>query len=212
MEETTLCEAKIKANRRAYIVGGISGLLILISFLIMWITYPENNSRWRWLHHSKLNWFNNLYYHIFSFDFNAGVFFMFWTGVLLLITFIIMVLRMNRCSMTITNLRVVGKASFGRQVDLPLNQISAIALGSFDRITVATSAGQINFWLIENKNEIRDTLNSLLGKFQKESARNNADAGSISPADEIKKYKKLLDSGVITQEEFDAKKKQLLGL
>ena len=33
-----------------------------------------------------------------------------------------------------------------------------------------------------------------------------------SNADELKKYKELLDSGVITQEEFDAKKKQLLGL
>lgn len=34
----------------------------------------------------------------------------------------------------------------------------------------------------------------------------------FSAADELKKYKELLDSGVITQEEFDAKKKQLLGL
>ena len=33
-----------------------------------------------------------------------------------------------------------------------------------------------------------------------------------SSADEIKKYKDLLDSGAITQEEFDAKKKQLLDL
>ena len=33
-----------------------------------------------------------------------------------------------------------------------------------------------------------------------------------STADEIKKFKELLDCGVITQEEFDAKKKQLLGL
>ena len=33
-----------------------------------------------------------------------------------------------------------------------------------------------------------------------------------SQADELKKYKDLLDSGIITQEEFDAKKKQLLGL
>ncbi len=34
----------------------------------------------------------------------------------------------------------------------------------------------------------------------------------ISNADELKKYKDLLDSGVITQEEFDSKKEQLLGL
>jgi len=32
-----------------------------------------------------------------------------------------------------------------------------------------------------------------------------------SPADEIRKYKELLDDGVITQEEFEQKKKQLLG-
>lgn len=33
-----------------------------------------------------------------------------------------------------------------------------------------------------------------------------------SAADELKKFKELLDMGVISQEEFDAKKKQLLGL
>ena len=37
----------------------------------------------------------------------------------------------------------------------------------------------------------------------------------IKPTDsieELQRYKELLDTGVITQEEFDAKKKQLLGL
>ena len=40
----------------------------------------------------------------------------------------------------------------------------------------------------------------------------NISEGIQNSADEIKKYKDLLDSGVLTQEEFDAKKKQLLGL
>lgn len=35
---------------------------------------------------------------------------------------------------------------------------------------------------------------------------------SSSSADEILKFKRLLDEGVITAEEFDAKKKQLLGI
>jgi len=35
---------------------------------------------------------------------------------------------------------------------------------------------------------------------------------AISSTDELRKYKELLDDGIITQEEFDAKKKQLLGL
>lgn len=36
--------------------------------------------------------------------------------------------------------------------------------------------------------------------------------GTTSGADEIAKYKKLCDDGVITKEEFEAKKKQLLGI
>lgn len=44
----------------------------------------------------------------------------------------------------------------------------------------------------------------------------NAPQGTViqqaSGADELKKFKELLDMGVITQEEFDAKKKQILGL
>lgn len=35
---------------------------------------------------------------------------------------------------------------------------------------------------------------------------------NVSATEEIKKFKELLDMGIITQEEFDAKKKQLLGL
>ena len=34
----------------------------------------------------------------------------------------------------------------------------------------------------------------------------------ISPADELKKFKELLDMGIITEEEFNAKKKEVLGL
>lgn len=37
-------------------------------------------------------------------------------------------------------------------------------------------------------------------------------AQKLSVADEIKKFKDLLDNNIISQDEFDAKKKQLLGL
>lgn len=40
----------------------------------------------------------------------------------------------------------------------------------------------------------------------------NAPVATSSPADELKKFKELLDIGIITQEEFEMKKKQLLGL
>lgn len=49
-------------------------------------------------------------------------------------------------------------------------------------------------------------------KINTKAADNNVDNRAYSEADEILKYKKLLDAGILTQEEFDAKKKQLLGL
>lgn len=51
---------------------------------------------------------------------------------------------------------------------------------------------------------------------KKDAANNVAPAAAAAPAkspvEQIKEYKELLDMGIISQEEFDAKKKQLLGL
>lgn len=40
----------------------------------------------------------------------------------------------------------------------------------------------------------------------------SASTQAANPVDELRKYKQLLDDGIITQTEFDTKKKQLLGL
>lgn len=40
----------------------------------------------------------------------------------------------------------------------------------------------------------------------------NTVVAAVSPADELLKFKQLLDAGIITQQEFDEKKKQLLGI
>lgn len=117
---------------------------------------------------------------------------------------------MNRCSLTITDKRVYGKASFGRRVDLPMNQVSSVGLGFANSVAVATSSGKIKFWLLTNKDEIHGALSDLLIEQQKSESR--PIEIKQSNADELKKYKELLDSEIITQEEFDAKKKQILGL
>ena len=51
-------------------------------------------------------------------------------------------------------------------------------------------------------------VSGLIGKLGKKSAQSKAE----NPVEEIKQYKELLDMGIITQEEFDQKKKELLGL
>ena len=47
---------------------------------------------------------------------------------------------------------------------------------------------------------------------KQEEKKTSASTNEISNAAAIKEYKELMDAGIISQEEFDAKKKQLLGL
>lgn len=57
----------------------------------------------------------------------------------------------------------------------------------------------------ENDKELRNIIESSV-------ANAIPSSPAVSAADEIKKYKELLDMGAITQAEYDAKKKQLLGI
>ena len=120
---------------------------------------------------------------------------------------------MSGCNITVTNKRVYGIVAFRHRVDLPFDMISSVGSGYFDSIAVATSSGKICFWFVANRNEVFSTISSCLIERQgNSSVKPENQNTTLSNADELKKYKELLDSGIITQEEFDAKKKQLLGL
>lgn len=70
-----------------------------------------------------------------------------------------------------------------------------------------------NSWVLANQTDYEVAV-----KMKEKIEAGNTQAGNaqmttrISDADEIMKYKTLLDAGAITQEEYDIKKKQLLGL
>ena len=56
-------------------------------------------------------------------------------------------------------------------------------------------------------------ISEIQGEEAKQSGQSNTvTTSAASSAEEIKKFSELLEMGIITQEEFDAKKKQLLGL
>lgn len=136
-------------------------------------------------------------------------------GVLAIIIGAFVAWCLSSYELTVSNKRIYGKTTFGKRVDLPVDSVSAVATSALNGIAVATSSGKIVFKLIKNRDEIHSTLSNLLIERQNKPA---AEAPVIkneipqSGADELKKYKDLLDGGVISQEEFDAKKKQLLGL
>lgn len=62
------------------------------------------------------------------------------------------------------------------------------------------------------KKRDNELVNKIKEKIEELKSAPKAANGQLSAADEIKKYKELLDSGIITAEEFEQKKKQLLGL
>lgn len=115
----------------------------------------------------------------------------------------------SKCKISVTNYRVYGKNIAG-QVDLPIDSISSVKKGPFKSIGVASSSGFVKFYLVESRDEIFEEISALLK--QRQSARKVIKEETSNSTDELKKFKELLDMGIITQEEFDIKKKQLLGL
>lgn len=69
------------------------------------------------------------------------------------------------------------------------------------------AARALNIEAIKAKDFIEEKI-----KEYKENKNRKANNEYISVADEIKKFKSLLDEGIITQEEFDEKKRKLLEL
>lgn len=131
---------------------------------------------------------------------------------------------LSKCSLVITDHNVKGKTLFGKEIVLPLYMISAYTTRKlFSTIAIATSSGVTKFSLIKNYAEIGEVLSQKINERQTSTASttNTTSASNSSHApetpagnsmDDLFKLKSLLDAGIITQEEFEAKKKNLLGL
>ncbi len=142
---------------------------------------------------------------------------LFLAGLLLIffIAFLILYLTGRVQQITVTDKRVYGVAAHKRRVDLPLDSVSAISTSAFKGLAVATAAGRINFIGIKNRDDIHKVIGDLLIERQ---SKPTPVVQGVKPefqsdiATQLKQLKELLDSGILTQEEFDAKKKQILGL
>lgn len=122
----------------------------------------------------------------------------------------------GKCSITVTATRVYGHTSW-RDINLPIDSITSVskvkANKNVSSLQLATSSGQIIFGIFTPSkfDEVFQLLNNQLAE-RNNNKGNVTVVNSTSNADELKKFKDLLDAGILTQEEFDAKKKQLLGL
>lgn len=119
----------------------------------------------------------------------------------------------------VTNKRLVfaqKKTLSGETIKtVSLDRINDITFQSgmlFGVITVDTPQEKFNVAI--DKKSAKAVFDALMERLRGLDSSKPAPVQTAAPsaADEILKYKQLLDAGVLTQEEFDAKKKQLLGL
>ncbi|WP_037581435.1 SHOCT domain-containing protein [Sporolactobacillus terrae] len=94
------------------------------------------------------------------------------------------------------------------------SSIKAIDQGEFPlkrkEIEIKISRSKQRFGGIDKDEQYQHFIEILIKKMNEPNKKSKRKP--VSPADEIKKFKELLDMGAITQDEFDVKKKQLLGL
>ncbi len=105
----------------------------------------------------------------------------------------------------------LDKAAFDYNEDeyeADLDIIDKMASGEVIVENESDKKEEIKQKLSETINDAKKGVSDIIGKFgQKNNSTQKSD-----PIEDIKKFKELLDIGVITQEEFDKKKKELLNL
>ncbi len=195
MEEKVLIKSE-QYNFKAICTRIIYVSIASIAFGIITYVFNIGGSR---------RWYSSFIEHIMYPTMHTGL--LIDLGVVLLIVFSILKWALSSYELIVTDKRIYGKSAFGHQVDLPVDSISAIASSWLNGIAIATSSGRIEFLLIKNRDDVRNVINKLIIERQEGKKPENH-----SDHDDLLKYKELLDSGIITQEEFNAKKKQILGL
>ena len=126
----------------------------------------------------------------------------------------------NNFAYAITNKRVImaQQKVIGQVVQSVLlknlNDITANSGITLGVITIDTIKEKFNVCVdIQSANNICEKVHEvLLSMEDSRTAQPQIQIQQTSSADEILKYKNLLDMGIITQDEFEKKKKQLLGL
>ena len=120
-------------------------------------------------------------------------------------------------TLTITQATVRGISKSNKSIEIPIDKISSVSsVKATSGVIISTASGKQKFHWLENYEQICEELqNQMIERQNKASTPvQTTIKQEVAPsdADELKKFKELLDSGIISQEEFDAKKKQLLGL
>lgn len=113
----------------------------------------------------------------------------------------------------LTNFTITGTYNRRLSLNIPIDSVSSVSKGWMGSLCITCAGNRYNISFVSNRDLFCSKLNELLNKRTQQALKGVSPiVNQQSSYDEIAKLKQLLDNGVITQEEFEAKKKQLLGL
>lgn len=128
----------------------------------------------------------------------------------------------NTILLVLTNQRMLfldkGLVYGVNKIEIPIDKINSVSYKKglvLSNLKMFNGAAPIEVQNIANNTieELTKEINNAIRNYNTPSNQSvNMIQNSFSAADEIKKFKELLDLGVITKEEFDLKKKDLLGI
>lgn len=129
--------------------------------------------------------------------------------VLIMFVFQVLTLLEKKKKIIIEKRGVVCTGSSGKEIVFPIRRSLIVKKGVFNGIQVKSPEHRYYISSVSNGKEIVDIVNNIKSEIQKALSGSKA---KTSATEELLKLKELLDAGVITQDEFDAKKKTYLNL
>lgn len=179
MEEVKLAESVKAKNKTATILLAVGVALIILGIILAIITYNTGTAYskgYKAYNPISGDYFyrNDEYVPFKEYYDSFGEFFInrafakpfgyiLVVGVLALIAFVYSSLLMNKSAIVVTNKRLIGYTDFGKQIDLPLSQVSSLSSFGSSGIEVSTAAGKKKFWLIANREEVYQALSKAIG-------------------------------------------------
>ena len=113
----------------------------------------------------------------------------------------------------LTNYNITGTYKRSLSLNIPIDAVTSVSKGTMGSLCITCAGNRYNISYVGNRDAFCAKLNELLSQRTQQALHGSSPiVHQQSNYDEIQKLKQLLDSGIITQEEFDAKKKQILGL
>ncbi len=221
MGKRIIIEGKMQKNKAVKIIMSVSVLFIFLSFGISTYMFYNSNgfveegvywdgNRYRVYGHSEHYyniydtfaefWFSEFfYYEEYSLIVSVGIGGIIASSIIKKIT--------EKCEITVTDEEIYGKLARGKKVNIPLNQIIAVKPCGFKGISIRSICNTSNFYCIQNRDEVLKAIAYLLVNSSQISKEK-----PIGETEQLKNLKSLLDANIITQEEFEMKKNEIIRL